>query len=345
MKVGPYITSLALAGGLCLTSGCSAKKELADPPVRVYVETAKRTIDEASFKYSGTIEASETTPLSFPVTGTVARVLVSEGDLVKKGQLLVELNDATLRSAFDMAQASLQRAQDAYQRLKPMHDKGSLPEIKFVEVETGLQQAKAAAAIAKKNLDDAKLYAPTPGYVGARSVDPGMNVVPGLTAIELLNIDNLYARVAISEKEIAHITKGQPAVAMVGALGDRTVQGVIHEIGVQADPIAHTYKIKALLPNPNHDIKPGMICDLTISSRDTAATVVVANQAVRVDERGRTFVFSVDDSRRKATRLFVQSGRLLNDGIEILGGLREGQLVVIAGQQKLVDGSAVEIVN
>ncbi|MGB5106690.1 MAG: efflux RND transporter periplasmic adaptor subunit [Candidatus Zixiibacteriota bacterium] len=325
--------------------GCSGQPELSDSPIRVQVQAAARFNGNESFSYSGAIEASESTPLSFAVTGTTAKVLVSEGDFVLRGQLLAELNDATMKSALQMAQASLDRAEDAYKRLKPMHDNGSLPEIKFVEAETGLQQARAAAAIAQKNLNDCKLYAPVEGFVGSRSIEPGMNVVPGVTAINLLNIDSVSARVSVSEKEIAQIVKDRICSVSVGALRGKTVKGVIDEIGIMADPIAHTYKIKILLPNANHAMKPGMICDARIPIEDAMSGIVVPNQAVRVDEHGRTFVYVVDIVHSKAIRRYVESGRLISSGIEIQDGLRDGQLVVIAGQQKLVDGCLVEIVK
>jgi membrane fusion protein (multidrug efflux system) len=345
MKVTGYVFSLALAGSVCLGAECSGTKEVGEPPVKVQVEEVKGTTGGESFAYSGTIEAEETMPLGFSVTGTVARVLVAEGDFVRKGQVLVELNDATLRNTFEMAQAALQRADDAYRRLKPMYDKKSLAEIKFVEAETNLQQAKAAAANAAKDLDECKLRAPVGGFVGLRSVDPGMNVAPGAKALEILRIDSVFARVPVSERDIARISKGQAAIVTVGAIGIQAVQGTIHEIGVQADRDARTYKIKIILPNGDHAMKPGMVCDVRIPIEDRTTGIVLPIQAVRVDEHGRTFVYALDDAGRRALRHYVESGRLLNDGIEIESGLRQGQRVVVAGQQKLVDNCNVEIVN
>lgn len=343
MKTSRYLLSFVIVGMLCLVAGCSDRTELSDLPVKVRVQRVELFSDNRMFSYSGTIEAAESTPLSFAVNGTVMRVFVSEGDFVKKGQLLAELNDATLKNAFEMTQASLDRAEDVYNRLKPMYDKGSLPEIKFVEVETGLQQARAAAAIAQKSLGDCKLYAPVEGFVGKRSIEPGMNVLPGLTSINLLSIDKVYARVSVSENEIAQIGKGKEASITVGALGDKTFRGAVEEIGVLADPIAHTYKIKIGLFNRDHAIKPGMICEARISTSDTINGIVVPNQAVRVDEKGKTFVYSVDHNT--ASRKYVEIDCLMSDGIEIRSGLSAGELVVVAGQQKLVDNSPVQIVD
>lgn len=343
MKTLKYLISFVIMGMLCLGTGCSDGAKLSNLPVKVQVQRVEPFNASKTFSYSGTIEAVESTPLSFAVNGTVLRVYVSEGDFAKKRQLLAELNDATFKNAFEMAQATLKRAEDAYKRLKPMYDRGSLPEIKFVEVETGLEQAQAAAAIAQKSLNDCKLYAPIDGFVGKRSIEPGMNVLPGLATISLLDIDKVYARVSVSENEIAQIDKGKEASITVGALNGRTFQGTVEEVGVLADPIAHTYKVKISLFNGDHAIKPGMICEAKIMTSDTINGIVVPNQAVRVDEKGKAFVYIVD--RNNALRKYVEIGRLVNGGIEIRSGLNVGELVVVAGQQKLVDNSPVQVVD
>jgi membrane fusion protein (multidrug efflux system) len=226
-----------------------------------------------------------------------------------------------------------------------MYKNGSLPEIKFVEIETGLQQAKATAAISEEKLDDCNLYAPIEGYIGRRSIEPGMSVLPGIPAIKIIKIDKVIAKVSVSESEISIINKGQKAIITVGALGYKTFAGVVEEIGVVADPIAHTYKIKIGLPNTDHSLKPGMICDARIQTSKTFKGLIIPNQAVQVDEKGETFVFCVDDKQGQANRRNVEIGQLMNGGIELKKGLNPGDRVVVFGQQKLVDGSRVIVTN
>jgi membrane fusion protein (multidrug efflux system) len=345
MKARRYLIPFLMGGMLLGWIGCSGKMEENNIPVKIQVQKAESYDNKEAYAYSGTIEASETIPLSFNVTGAVLSVPVAEGDFVKKGQLLAVLNAATLKNVYEMSRAMLDKAEDAYKRLKPMYENGNLPEIKFVDVETGLQQAKAAEAIAQKNLDDCNLYASVDGFVGSRSIEPGMNVVPGFTAIKMVKIEKVYARISISESEIARIEKGQKASIMIGALGPEKYEGMVEEIGVMADPIAHTYKIKIGISNKDNTIKPGMICEARIQTSDAIDGVIIPNHAVQVDESGQTFVFGIDENKRIASRKYVETGRLMNDGIEIKSGLIKGELVVIAGQQKLVDNSSVQIIN
>lgn len=336
------IAVLVIAFNACGDSSGKNQK-LNELPVKVEVEQVKPVAGSELLAYSGTIEESETIPLSFSVVGSVARVLVSEGDVVKKGQLLAVLNDETYKNAYEMSLASLKQAEDAYNRLLPMYKNGNLPEIKLVEVETGLQQAKSAAAIAKKNVDDCNLYSPVEGIVGKRSVEPGMSALPNLASITIVKIGKVFARVPVSESEISSIKIGDKAKIKIGALNYSEFTGTVEEIGVMADPIAHTYKIKIGIVNKNWQIKPGMICNVTIKKNNPVKGLFAPSRAVLVDEQGRNFVYVVTNN--KAVRKYVKTGKLLLNGIEITEGLNDGDLIVVAGQQKLVNNSSVHIVN
>ena len=346
MKQNKILIYFILAGTVCFMQGCSdsnAKKSLNDTVVNVEVEEVINITGSKTFAYSGTIEESESIQLSFSSVGTVARVLVSEGEYIKKGQLLAELNNESYQNACEMSSATLKQAEDAYKRLEPMYKNGNLPEIKFVEVQTALQQAKAAAAISKKSLDDCSLYSPVDGVVGKRSIDPGMAAIPNLTSITIVKIEKVFARVPVSENEIAMIKIGDEAKIKIGALNYTGYTGTVEEIGVLADPLAHTYKIKIGITNTDRQIKPGMICNVTLNKLSENSGLSVPNQAVLVDEQKRNFVFVVHDN--KAIKKYVKTGNLLKSGIEVTEGLNSGELIIVSGMQKLVDNSSVHVVN
>ena len=325
--------------------GCSSNSDKQNNDIiKVQIEKVKPTDVSQELAYSGTIEESETIPLSFSSVGTVSKVYVSEGAFVKKGQLLATLNHTTYQNTYAMMQATEQQAEDAYKRLTPMHKNGNLADVKYVEVETGLQKAKAAAAIAKKNLDDCNLCATTDGFIGKQSIDPGMTAMPNLVSITIVKINKVFARVSVSENEIALIQKGQKANITIGALGSATYDGVVEEIGVVADPIAHSYKIKIGIKNKDLRMKPGMICSASIESPSSVHGVVVPSSSVMIDESGKNFVYVVS-TQNKAQRTYVVTGQLLNTGIEVLQGLQINDTVVVAGQHKLIDNASVQIVN
>jgi membrane fusion protein, multidrug efflux system len=326
--------------------GCSNDSRgdnLQNSTINVEVEQVKTVNEKQVIAYSGTIEESESIPLSFSGIGTVVKVLVSEGDFVKKGQLLAILNDETYKNAYEVSLALLKQAEDAYRRLLPMSKNGNLPDIKLVEVETGLQQAKSSSSIAKKSLDDCKLYSTVDGIVGKRSIEPGMSAMPNLASITIVKIEKVFAKVPISENEISLLKKGDKAKIKIGALNNNEFIGTVEEIGVLADPIAHTYKIKIGINNNARQIKPGMICNVTIDKLNKNEGLFVSSRAVLVDEQGKSFVFAINQN--KSIKKYVKTGKLLKNGVEIIEGLEAGEKVVVTGQQKLVDNSLINIVN
>ncbi len=326
-------------------TGCSKSsgKNLNNTAVNVQVKEVTTLDGNEEIAYSGTIEESESTPLSFSGVGTVARVLVNEGDFVSKGQLLATLNEETYKNTYEMTLATLKQAEDAYKRLQPMYKNGNLPEVKLVEVETGLQQAKAAAAISKKSLDDCKLYSPVSGIVGKRSIEPGMTAMPNFSSITIVKIEKVFARVPIAENEIASVKKGDKAKIKIAALNNTEFNGTVEEIGIMADPLAHTYKIKIGINNSNRQIKPGMICNVNLAKQNKSEGLFVPGNAVLVDEQGRNFVYAVN--LNKAVKKYIKTGKLLKSGVEVTEGLNLGEQIVVAGLQKLVDNSLIRIVN
>jgi membrane fusion protein, multidrug efflux system len=345
MKNKKKLLVFSLMGVVFSMWSCSATTDNQDnAAIKVQVEKTKAADANQELEYSGTIEESETIPLSFSSIGTVSKVFVSEGAMVKKGQLLATLDNATYQNTYTMMQANQQQAEDAYDRLTPMHKNGNLPDVKYVEVETGVQKANAAAAIAKKSLDDCNLYATADGYIGRRSIEPGMTAMPNLTSITVVKINKVFARVSVSENEIALIQKGQKAHITIGALGSATYTGMVEEIGVVADPIAHSYKIKIGIDNKDLHMKPGMICSATIEIPSSVHGVVVPSSSVMADESGKDFVYVVS-TQNKALRKYIVAGQLLNNGIEVLEGLQVNDGVVVAGQHKLIDNVSVQIVN
>ncbi|MDR1198288.1 MAG: biotin/lipoyl-binding protein [Prevotellaceae bacterium] len=163
------IASAALATTACTGSKEPERHEKVIPVKTLHIVSAATTGETS---YVGTVEESFALSLSFAGMGTVEQVFVSEGQKVSKGQLLAALNTTTVQNTVDVSRASLRQAQDAYDRLSKLHDSGSLPDIKFVEVEIGLLQAKSMLAVSEKSLADCRLYAPRDGVIAARSIEP-----------------------------------------------------------------------------------------------------------------------------------------------------------------------------
>ncbi len=328
---------------LLLVASCKGKKEesTAEEAIPVKVETITLASGVGEHNYVGTVEENTASALSFSVIGTVEKVLVSEGQSVSKGQLLAVLNKATLKNTYDATLSSLKQAQDAYKRLSLLHDNGSLPEIKFVDVQTSLQQAQSAESIAKKNLHDCNLYAPFSGVIASRSIEPGMNVMPGVEALKLVTVDKVYVKVSVPENEISHIKQGNNAQVNVSALDHKIFEGKIEKKGVMANPLSHTYEVKVGLNNPHRKLMPGMVCEVFISSGKQTDGILVPNNAIQIIQFDTRFIWLAKNG--KATRRIITTGEATNQGVVVNSGLSVGDQVIIEGNQKVSEGMKIVI--
>lgn len=336
---------IATAGILVLVS-CSQKENTSTVEnsgvFTIEVEQPTHYEGQVQSGYSGVVEAKKTTALSFAVMGTISEVLVEEGQAVSKGKLLARVNATNAQNAYQMALASQQQAEDAYRRMKPMKENGTLPEIKWVEVETGLAQAKSAVAIAQKGINDCNLYAPESGVIGKKNVQAGMNVMPAMSVLELLNIQSVYVKIPVSENEISLFKKGETAQITINAV-DKTVTGTIKEIGVAADVLSHTYPVKIEVQNTAGDIKPGMICSVQTTAQDKRSGMLVSNKALQKDVSGSQFIYVEENG--KALKIPVKTAALLDNKVLIQGEVPLNANVIISGQQKLSNGTPVKIIR
>lgn len=325
---------------LLVCVACSKKREAAEPRVTlVEVMTIRESSSAGERGYSGEVEEAFSTTLSFAVSGNIERILVDEGRRVGKGQLLAELDAANLKSIHAAAASKLAQAEDAYARYGTLHERGSLPEIKWVEAQNALQEAKSLESVARKNLDDTRLYAPMGGVIAGKLAEAGMNVMPGTPVLRLVTLGEVEVRIAVPENEIALTRVGQPARIAVAALGGRAFEGRVSERGVTANPLSHTYDAKIRLANPDGVLLPGMVCDVRLSRADEPARVVIPHDAVRVDSRGDRFVWLAEGD--KAARRAVRVGELTADGVVILEGLKAGDRLIVGGGQKVSEGMTI----
>ena len=164
------------------------EKPSATSGIRVKVTKVLSSTTENELMYSGSIEASVSTPLSFQTSGSVQHIYVNEGDAVTKGQLIAETEKAGFQSAYNAALAQYEQALDAQMRLKKVYDNGSLPEVKWVEINSQVAQAEAQLKISGETLGNCELRSPVDGIVGRRSLEIGMPALQLQAPFSIINI-------------------------------------------------------------------------------------------------------------------------------------------------------------
>lgn len=303
---------------------------------------------------------------------------IAEGQSVAAGQLVAVLDATTLgylvsassatvgqaqaavgQAHVGLAQAekSAAQASDAYKRMKLLHDNGSLPEIKWVEVqiryqqaqdavnqvrqqvsqaEAAVQTAKAQKNISLKNLHDTRLYAPSSGYISKKFTEVGQNIAPAM----LVDIRQVKVKISVPEDEIARVRLGQTLRFTVSSLPGKSFTARVTEKGVAADPITRSYEVKALADNADRKLLPGMVCDVYAQQASPTATFILPANIIQIDVDNRPFVWTVVGGVARKTSVML--GESVGDNVQIVGGLSSKDRIIVEGQQKVSNGMKVE---
>lgn len=301
------------------------------------VSDSKLTVSK---RYSGTVEESTGTSLSFPVPGTIDKVYVKIGDRVVKGQIMASVDTTVIKSSYNAAKAALDQAQDAYNRLKQLHDEKSLADIKWVDVQSKLQQAQSMERMAEKNLKDCYLRAPFSGVVAEKKMEIGQNVVPGVPVVKIVTMQQVKVNVSVPEDDIKDIKIGDKAVLHVKSAKDGFIEGSVVEKAVVANPLSRSYEVKIAVDNKDNRLLPGMVTETYITgSNNQVSGVVLPANVIQIDERNNNFVWI--NNGGKASKRIVNCGAYTAEGVVISEGISSGDEVIVFGQQKVSEGSAI----
>ena len=257
--------------------------------------------------------------------------------------MIAELDPTTLQNAYTISKTSLEQAQDTYNRMKELHDAGSLPEMQWIQIENQLKSATAQEAIARKSLSDTKLYAPVSGYISSKIAEIGQNASPGMPIVKLVNIGSVKVKISVPEDDIQRIAQHSSMKVVVPALGNREFEGQVKERGVSADPRSRTYEVKATIQNLDGQLLPGMICQVFTNYMQGSTGVFVPANLVQLDSDNKTFVWVVNGERALKREIIIDGESA--QGAKVSFGLVAGDKLIVAGQQKVSNGMSVEIVK
>lgn len=287
--------------------------------------------------YPGYLEESTSIDLSFKYGGTLRQLNVKEGSTVRKGQILAQVTSPTLENTLRSAQATLEQAEDAYDRLKKVHDNGSLPEIKWKEMEANLEKARSSYDLAHAMVQENILTAPFNGTVTSVNAIVGEDIVPLKPILTIISTDDIAAKISVPENEIALFNIGDEADIIIPALNERHYSGKVTEIGMTASLLSHSYPVKVTIDQPDEDLRPGMVGKVVLQSAISNGIVIPAN-SVLMNQEGK-FVWVVENGL--ATRRTITLSGYSGTGVIVNDGLKQGDHVVVEGYQKISEGMRV----
>jgi membrane fusion protein (multidrug efflux system) len=279
----------------------------------------------------GTARARESVVLTSRVSDTVSQVYFDDGDVVKGGQLLVELENTEEKAQLQEAQANLEEAESQFARIADLVQRGNASTSSRDAQKRRVDEARFRLDAVKARLADTSIFAPFDGVLGLRQVSQG-SLLSSNTAITTIDaVDTIKLDFSVPERFIATMAPGQEVEAKVEAYPGRLFKGRVTTVDSRVDPVTRSVVVRAEIPNGDNALRPGLLMTVEVISR-TWDALAVAEEAV-VPTGGRNFVFVV--SGDAAERREVNLGLRRPGYVEVLSGVAAGERVVVQGTFRL----------
>jgi len=325
-------------------SGQSANAATAprvERPIVVEVERVAVSTVVEDIRAVGTLRPNESVVIAPEIAGRLSRIRFNEGDRVKAGDVLVEIDPVILKAELDKARAEVALAKANNDRASTLAQQGTGTLRARDEAVAAFQAAQANLALAEARLEKATIAAPLSGVMGLRSVSVGAYLTPGTPIVEIADVDPLKVDFRVPELRVASLRPGQTIVIAADALPGAAFEGTIYAIDPTVDVNGRAIRLRARVPNPDRRLSPGLFVRLQIIVERRPGAVLVPESAVFA-EAGKTFVYRIVDNR--AERAEVTLGQRRPGVVEVRNGLSGEDTVVTAGHQRLGAGALVEIV-
>jgi len=335
LALGATLLLVMVAGCAEQQSGAAKKSE----PKAVEVVTAVATRQPMGLEIEavGTARANESVEVTSKASNTVTAIRFQEGDRVRKGEILIELDGAEVRASLAEAEAALAESQNQFKRSRDLFTSKALSESQLDLIEATLKANQARVDVAKARLADTIIRASFDGTVGFRRVSVGSLVSPGTVITTLDDASLIKLDFTVAETYIHALAKNLPVTATSVGLPGREFNGKVSHLDSRVDPVTRSIAVRAELPNPKGELRPGMF--MTVQLRGEAVPALLIPEGAIVPEQGHTYVFVVENGA--ALRREVKLGKRRPGEVEIVNGLQENERVVVEGTQNLRDGITV----
>lgn len=287
----------------------------------------------------GTAGANESVEIRPRIASLIERIAFEEGQLVRSGDLLVELENSESVAGLRVAEAALSESRSLYERSKSLASTQAISAANLETLHAQVLVDEAQVQAARARLDNTVIRAPFSGRIGLRRVSPGSFVSNTTVITTLDDVSQIKLDFAVPEAFLTTIREGMSIAAVSLVYPGRIFSGSIASIDTRLDPVTRAVQVRAIIPNEDDALKPGMFMSVGLQ-RDRGDVLAVPEQSI-VPEGSQQFVFVVSDgiARKRA----VQLGRRIPGFVAVDDGLVAGEIVVVEGTQKIRDGSPVRV--
>ncbi len=329
-----------------LLVACSSEEKAAEPekPLAVRVAEVGRADQVNQIDVIGTALWRMETPLGFTSAGQISRVMVNEGDRVRRGQLLAVLDTTPVQADLAAAEAEARLSGSEVTRLSTLFKQGWVTKARLEAAQAGSESASAAVRARRFALETARIIAPSDGVILSRTAEPTQIVAAGAPVVTLGEAKSGFVfRAPMNDRLASSINIGSPASVRFQALGDEALQGRVLEIGGKAARATGTFDVEIGLPSDPR-IRSGMIGNAKVLAGGGIASLPLLPAAAVIAPRAGEALVFVIDAKNVAKLRTIQIGDASDSGVEVKSGIAPGERVAVSGLDQLRDGMAVQAV-
>lgn len=334
-----WLAAVALTGCKDQDSIANTENNTAETPaVPVSVVVVNPVLLKDVIFLPGETEAWQDVKVAANAAGRVEWLGPREGQKAKKGQLLAKIEVSALKAALDHAEAAYQLAEDLYERRQRLFDRKIIAKEELDQSETQRKLALTDLEQIKVKYNHGFPKSPITGIINHLYVDVGEYADVGKPLADIVNIDKIKINVQVPELDVRYIKKGQKTPAKIDAFPDREFVGIVDFVAFKADSATKTFLVRAIIDNPAHDIRPGMIGRVAFVRR-VIADAIVAPLFSLVDKGGERMVYIEKDGVVQSRTISI--GVIEGDRVQITSGLNAGDHLIVRGHTEVEDGMKV----
>lgn len=336
--------TLILAIALLVLVGCNKENSKTDTDqVQVTVlEPGDGAAADDGAAFVGLIRPAKETVLRPLHQGRITEIAVREGQAVRQGQVIARIESQQIISADEAARATLRQAEDGLRRVSEVHSSGAVADVKLVEVETRVAQARASAASAARMMEECIIRAPYDGIISRIAASTGVEANQLTDVATIMDAADIRAEISLAENALGRVRTGDTARVTVPAVG-LEFRARVESKSIDGSDLSHTYLTRLCPLRPvDRAILPGMMCRVSLESRTAETTVdILPADILRMDHEGR-YVWVVDRDAIVRKR-YIRLGQYRGRGVEVAEGLKPGDRPITAGTEKVSTGMKVKI--
>jgi membrane fusion protein (multidrug efflux system) len=314
----------------------------APPSAPVQVSTAK--VDLRSFTDMtlsvGNLRATESVEISASVTEKIVSLDFEDGQTVKEGDVIARLESDEEKALMDIAKAELAEEQREIERIEGLVRTNAVAQVTLEERRTQAVRAEGAISRIEAMIKDRLITAPFDGVIGLRRISAGALVSPGAIITTLDKVDTMKLDFTVPEVFLGSLTTGTALIARTRAYPDDDFSGSIETIDTRVDPLTRAVPVRALLPNPDGRLKPGMLMTVELQRNERTSPTIPERALVPLGERQSVYLITPE---KTAKLVEITIGSRIPGYVEVVAGLAAGDEIVVDGVLSLREGSALKI--